>query len=77
MLLRIEPNGTLRGLYTEDMDLSSVGSLEIHRASHVEPDAAGSWWADCSPVGGPKLGPFVKRSEALTAEVQWIEANCL
>ena len=32
----------------------------IRRASHVEPDEAGRWWADLSPVGGPRLGPFAR-----------------
>ena len=38
------------------------------RASHVEPDADGRWWADLSPVAGPRLGPFEVRSAALDAE---------
>lgn len=28
--------------------------------------------ADLSPVGGPLLGPYQRRSEALAAEVQWL-----
>ena len=51
--------------------------LEIRRASHVEPDDDGRWFADLSPVEGPKLGPFALRSQALDAERVWLEANCL
>jgi hypothetical protein len=32
--------------------------------------------ADLSPVGGTKLGPFDRRSEALDAERVWLE-KCL
>jgi len=43
------------------------------RASHVEPvkDGAG-WTADMRPSGGPVLGPFTLRAEALAAERQWL-----
>ena len=30
-----------------------------------------------SPVGGPALGPFLRRSDALEAEVALLEANWL
>ena len=69
-------NGTVRCLYTEALDLASLGTAEIRRASHVEP-AAGGWTADLSPVNGPVLGPFPLRSQALTAEVEWIERHVL
>ncbi|WP_242687916.1 hypothetical protein [Alienimonas californiensis] len=42
------------------------------RASHVEPADGGVWTADLSPSGGPVLGPFPLRSEALTAEADWL-----
>jgi hypothetical protein len=42
-----------------------------------EPDENGRWWADLSPVAGPKLGPFTKRSEALHAEVEWLRHHVL
>jgi hypothetical protein len=46
--------------------------LKITRASHVEPDAEGYWWADMGPSGGPVLGPFTSRSAALGAERGWL-----
>ena len=48
------------------------GKLRITRASHVEPDAAGCWSADMGPSGGPVLGPYSSRSEALQAERGWL-----
>jgi hypothetical protein len=77
MVLRIDPRGRVRCLYSEVLDLAALGDLSIRRASHVEPDAEGRWLADLSPVGGPVLGPFALRSEALAAEVSWLESYCL
>lgn len=77
MQLVIESGGTVRCIYTEAIDLAAIGSPTITRASHVEPDQQGRWQADLSPVGGPVLGSFDRRSEALAAEMAWLEANFL
>jgi hypothetical protein len=61
-------DGVARCIYDEGMALREIGTLKITRASHVEPDAAGYWWADMGPVDGPVLGPYGSRSEALGAE---------
>ncbi len=66
--------GQVRCIYAESIDLASLGQLEIRRASHVEPDEHGQWWADLAPVGGPRLGPFTARGQALGAETGWLEA---
>jgi hypothetical protein len=75
MRLVIDCQGIVRGVYAEAIDLSVLGDLAIRRASHVEPDDLGRWWADLAPVGGPKLGPFDRRSEALATELQWLEEH--
>ena len=75
MTITIAPDGTLRCLYTETLDLAQIGSLTIKRASHVEPDSAGQWFAEM--VEGPTLGPFTARSAALAAEVEYLERNTL
>ena len=77
MDLLVSPDGTVRAVYSEDIQLTNLGSAVISRASHVEPDSQGRWLADLSPVGGPVLGPFDRRSEALAAELAWLEANWL
>lgn len=77
MNLIIEKGGLVRGIYGEEIALDALGPLAITRASHVEPDDSGRWLADLSPVGGPVLGPFDRRSEALREEVAWLEANWL
>jgi hypothetical protein len=77
MQLVITPVGDVRYLYDESLDLSSLGSVHVQRGSHVEPDFVGQWFADMSPVGGPGLGPFLRRSDALRAEVAWLRDHWL
>jgi hypothetical protein len=77
MQLRIDCDGTVRCVYAESIDLAALGTPSIQRASHVEPDNEGRWWADLSPIGGPTLGPFVARSLALDAEHAWLESHWL
>jgi hypothetical protein len=77
MRMVIDPLGQVRCLYTEVLDLPALGPLAIRRASQVEPDAAGQWWADLAPVSGPRLGPYLRRSDALAAEQAWLESNVL
>jgi hypothetical protein len=75
MLLKIDPRGIVQGVYAEEIDLVTLGELQIRRASHVEPDTTGHWMADLTPSGGPVLGPFARRSEALSAELAWLTAR--
>ena len=77
MKLVVEPAGDIRCLYDETIDLVALGRLAIARGSHVEPTVHGEWIADLSPVGGPVLGPFSVRSEALQAERDWLELHWL
>lgn len=75
MTLVINPAGEITTIYQEVLDLAALGSQRIERASHVEPDDLGQWWAQI--IDGPKLGPFARRSEALVAEVEWLARNRL
>ena len=81
MELLITPDGCVRCLYDEAIDLAALGQLVIYRASHVEPDPSGGggrgWRVDLSPVGGPELGPFARRSTALAAERAWLTEHLL
>jgi len=68
--LVIGPDGEITTLYQEVLDLAALGAQRIERASHVEPDDQGRWWAQI--IDGPLLGPFPFRSAALAAEVEWL-----
>ncbi|MCE2728153.1 MAG: hypothetical protein LW698_15525 [Planctomycetaceae bacterium] len=72
MELIVGVDGVARCIYDDALDLRELGKLQITRASHVEPDAEGYWWADMGPVDGPVLGPYGSRTEALGAEREWL-----
>ena len=77
MKLLVTRDGTVRAIYDESVDLAALGRPTIARASHVEPTHDGRWTADLTPVGGPVLGPFDQRSEALEAEREWLGRHWL
>jgi hypothetical protein len=77
MDLIVSPDGTIRAVYAEAIDLGVLGHLVITRASHVELNDNGRWLADLTPVAGPVLGPFDLRSEALEAEQAWLVTSWL
>lgn len=72
MDLLIQVHGTVLAVYGEELPLNRLGRLTIRRGSHVEPDESGRWQVDLSPVNGPMLGPFPRRSAALAAEQRWL-----
>ena len=75
MELVVGADGGVRCIYDEALDLRALGKLQITRASHVEPDLDGNWFADMGPSGGPVLGPYGSRSEALGAERGWLRRS--
>ena len=68
MELVVQPDGDVRCVYDEAINLAALGRVQIKRGSHVEPDADGRWFADLAVIHGPRLGPFDLRSDALKAE---------
>jgi hypothetical protein len=77
-VIKITTEGKMQFIYNDRLrGLLTHGKSKVVRASHVEPAPEGGWTADMEPVGGPILGPFPLRSEALAAEVAWIEKNVL
>jgi hypothetical protein len=77
MQLVVAPDGSVRAIYSEEIPLGALGPPRIVRASSVEPDRDGRWHADLRLLLGPVLGPFERRSEALAAEVAWLEKHWL
>lgn len=77
MILHINPQGSITAIYHDDFSWKALGIPHIQRASRVEPNENGHWSADLSLSGGPKLGPFPRRADALAAEVRWLEEHRL
>ena len=75
MEIVIAPDGIAKYIYDQTLDLSLLGRPDIRRASHVEPVRGCLWQADLSPTGGPVLGLFAKRSDAIEAELEWLRSH--
>lgn len=70
--LAVLADGSLAFLWDDDLaPLLDLGQATIQRVSRVEPEGRG-WTADLAPVGGPRLGPFRLRGQALAAEREWL-----
>lgn len=73
--IAVQSDGSLQFIWTDELaELVTLGTAEITRASHVEPFGT-EWRADMGPSGGPVLSGFVKRSDAIDAEVAWLKQN--
>ncbi len=71
--ITVKADGTVQFIWSDELrPLLELGTGTVTRASHVEPTADCRWEADLSPVGGPTLGPFDERGEALRAEIEWL-----
>jgi len=78
----IAADGEVSFIYADGLAaLLDAGDGTIMRASHVEPAStypgfgSNGWVADMAPSGGPVLGPFDSRAEALAVEVAWLQEN--
>lgn len=71
----INSNGTIRFIHNDDIAevFIKLGEAKTTRASYVEPLSSGKWEADLTPVWGPILGPFNRRDEAVSAEIEWLQ----
>jgi len=54
-----------------DLRPAAIAALE---AAGV-PIVHNQWYVDLAPSGGPVLGPFPVRDDALAAELKWLEDN--
>ena len=77
MIISIDAKGDIRGIYTDDFPWRELGKPMVQRASNVEPDHLGLWYADLTLSDGPKIGPFARRIDAIAAEIAWLEKHRL
>ena len=76
MNVTVNTDGSLDFIYNDQLQpLLDLGKSTVRRASNVEPTEDGEWTADLAPVSGPVLGPFSLRSDALSAEVHWLQEH--
>lgn len=76
--IRVDVAGVLTFVWSDELyPLTVEGATAIYRASHVEPDIRGGWRADLSPIGGPVIGPYRLRRQAIEAEVEWIQDHVI
>lgn len=68
--LRITEDGTIRGLWSDAVDLTSLGTLLVGRASHVEFDAARQCWTVVPAHTRSMVFSSRSRSEALAWEAE-------
>lgn len=81
MLIKIDMNsGTAKCLWSDDVDLQSLGKCSVYRASNVEfCDITQAWYVfDPSMddlVEGQPINGFKNRKEALAWEREWAEGR--
>lgn len=77
-LILIGPDGMLSFVYDDQLQpLMEAGNRSVKRASRVEPTREGEWMVDLDLVGGPQLGPFRLRGEAIQAEMDWLKSRLM
>lgn len=67
--LTIDPQGTVTGLYTELIELSQLGRLEIKRVTNLEFNPVTQAW-DVTDAGGALLFSDASRARCLAWEHQ-------
>ena len=72
--LHILPDGRVNGLYTEAIDLGSLGTLRIERASTIEFDNAAQLWRVFNRQGRC-INASPSRSDCLNWEEDFFNAN--
>ena len=71
--LHVLPNGIIKGLYTEALDLNTLGRLEVQRAMAIEFDNPAQVWRVFDPFGRCVYAS-PSREECLTWERQHLNA---
>ena len=76
--LTIDENGNGKAIYSDELaDYFAATGAKITRASSVEPGLDGKWTVDLTVSGGPIIGGFRLRDDALKYEVEWLNKNYL
>jgi hypothetical protein len=71
--IKVTPDGTVRCLHTDAIDLRRLGRLEVTRASNVEFDNRTQHWTVSLPDGTVLCDDFIRRDDALAWERDYFE----
>ena len=76
IVIRIDKfSGVARTLWSDEIDLRALGTLDVTRASNVEFDNASQAWCIYLPTGELVAGGFETRDAALATERTWANAQ--
>lgn len=75
MTLEILKDGTVRALYTDQIDLTNLGRINVKRASHVEFNNELSSWEVISAKTKRVLFSTCSREKALVWEIKYYSPN--
>ena len=74
----IDEDGGAKAIYSDELaEYFAETGAKITRASSVEPGLDGKWTVDLTVSGGPVVGGFRLRDDALKYEVEWLKENYL
>lgn len=68
MTLEVTSDGNIRCLYSDEIDLSQLGRLQVSRVSHIEFDNYLRKWTVTSAKTGKRLHSATTREDALEWE---------
>lgn len=73
MILRIDPDGTIRAVHTDRFPMSSLGTMQMERASTVEFNEVEQTWEVRWSGEGAVVFAHPVRSECIRWEIEQLE----
>ena len=73
--LTFTPDGVGHALYTDSLDLGSIGPLAVRRATRIEFDGKAQYWRVFLVHGSKALFNSPSRAECLAWERQYLESQ--
>lgn len=74
MRIRVDPDGTVRAVYSDKIKEMNLGPLQVARASNVEFNTIDQQWEARTPAG-ECIASGPNRDQVIAAEVRVIEAR--
>ena len=74
LIVQIAPDGNTKSLYSDKLDMRTLGHMTVERASQIEWDEARQTWFVQFPDGAV-LRDFKTRDEALACEILTLQSK--